>query len=224
VPTGNNAITAAWVLRSRYTEDCLEAARERGVRQYVILGAGLDSFALRAATTASDLTVFEVDAPRTQQWKRKRLTELGLEFPKNLRLAPCNFETMSVEVALAGTEFRPREPAFLSWLGVTQYLTRDAIAATLQWAARLAPGSELVLTFVPPSAEMIEVGRRISAATGVNFATFFTADQMATMLRTAGFAEAEHFSPERAQRTYFEGRSDGLSAPEVEQLMRARTT
>lgn len=222
VPTGNKAIAAAWVLRSRYAEDCLKAARERGVTQYVILGAGLDSFALRHAASPSDLTVFEVDAPRTQEWKRKRLAELGIETPKNLRFAPCNFERTSLAVALAGAAFRSDEPAFLSWLGVTQYLTRGSIDVTLRWAARLAPGSELVLTFVPPSPEMIETGTRISAATGANFATFFTPEKMTATLRTAGFAEAEHFSPELAQRTYFDGRSDGLSAPNVEQLMRAR--
>lgn len=224
VPTGNKAITAAWVLRSRYTEDCLEAARERGIRQYVILGAGLDSFALRHAATPNNHTVFEVDAAQTQEWKRKRLDELGIKAPKNLRFAACDFETTSIETALAGAQFRSAERTFLSWLGVTQYLTREAIDATLNWAARLAPGSELVLTFVPPSPEMIETGKRISTATGVHFATFFTPEEMAATLRTAGFAETEHFSPELAQRTYFKGRSDGLSAPNVEQLMRARNT
>ncbi len=223
VPAGNTAITAALVLRSRYAEDCLAAARRRGLSQYVILGAGLDSFALRHAATPGDLVVFEVDAPRTQEWKRKRVAELGLALPGNLRFAPCDFENTSVEIALAHAAFRFAEPAFLCWLGVTQYLTRDAIDATLKWAARLVPGSELVLTFVVPSPEMIEVGKKISAAAGVNFATFFTADEMTALLHNAGFAETEHFTPERAQRTYFEGRSDGLRAPDVEQLMRART-
>lgn len=130
---------------------------------YVILGAGLDSFALRHAATPSELAVFEVDAPRTQDRKRRRLAELGLELPGNLRFAPCDFE-------------------------------------------------------------MLEVGKRISAAAGVNFATFFAPDEMAGVLRDAGFAETEHFSPERAQPTYFEGRADGLRAPDAELLMRARTS
>ncbi len=165
-----------------------------------------------------------MDTARAQEWKRKRLAELGIKAPKNLRFAACDFETTSIETALAGAKFRSDERAFLSWLGVTQYLTREAIDATLNWAAHLAPGSELVLTFVPPSPEMIETGKRISTATGAHFATFFTPEEMAAMLRTAGFAETEHFSPELAQRTYFKGRSDGLNAPNVEQLMRARNT
>ena len=141
--------SAAWVLRSRYTEDRLTAARAR-LNQYIILGAGLDSYALRHATDLNDLTVFEVDDPPIQVWKQTRLKALGLEAPQQLRFTPCNFESGSIAEALADVCFAPTAPAFISWLGVTQYLSPASISDTLRWAAGCAPGSEIVLTFIVP--------------------------------------------------------------------------
>jgi methyltransferase (TIGR00027 family) len=211
--------SAGWVLRSRYTEDRLAAARAR-LNQYVILGAGLDSYALRHAADLNELIVFEVDDPPMQVWKRARLEALELEAPRQLRFAPCDFEQSSIADALAVVGFAPEAPAFISWLGVTQYLSPASVSDTLHWAAGCAPGSEIILTFVPPGPEA-EAEKALLAARDVNFTTFFTPDQMTVVLRQAGFRQIEHFPPEQANDVYFRGRNDGLRAPTLEQLVSA---
>jgi methyltransferase (TIGR00027 family) len=199
--------TAIWILRARFCEDRLDHARLRGVAQYVILGAGLDTFALRHVDQIGDLIVFEVDDPPLQAWKKRRIDELGLAVPTALRFAPCDFETMNVADALAQASFREDLPAFVSWLGVTQYLSEDAIAETLRWAASLAPGSEIVLTFVVPTDE--EVG----------FETFFTPEEIASVVRQAGLHVTELLTTSEADRRYFSGRNDGLRASTAELVM-----
>jgi methyltransferase (TIGR00027 family) len=211
--------SAAWVLRSRYTEDRLTAARAR-LNQYIILGAGLDSYALRHAMDLNDLTVFEVDDPPIQVWKQTRLKALGLEVPQQLRFTPCNFESSSIAEALADVCFAPEAPAFISWLGVTQYLSSASISDTLHWAAGCAPGSEIVLTFIVPGPQA-EAEKAFLATHNINFATFFTPDQMTRALREAGFGQIEHFSPEQANDVYFRERDDGLRAPTMERLVSA---
>jgi methyltransferase (TIGR00027 family) len=211
---------AGWVLRSRYAEDRLAAARGR-LNQYVILGAGLDSYALRHAADLNDLTVFEVDDPPIQMWKQARLKALGLEVPPQLRFAPCDFERSSVASALAAADFVPKAPAFISWLGVTQYLSVASVNDTLRWAAGCAPGSEIVLTFVVPGAEAERERTLLTTLLNIDFSTFFTPDQMTDVLRQAGFRQVEHFTPERANSVYFQGRSDGLRAPTLERLVSA---
>jgi methyltransferase (TIGR00027 family) len=131
--------SAAWVLRSRYTEDRLAAARVR-LNQYVTLGAGLDSYALRHAADLNELIVYEVDDPPMQVWKQARPKALGLETPKQLRFTPCDFERSSIADALADVGFAPQAAAFISWLAVTQYLSPASISDTLRWAAGCAPG------------------------------------------------------------------------------------
>ena len=143
-------------MRSRFTEDHLAAARDR-LSQYVVLGAGLDSFALRMGDALGDLTVFEVDDPPFQEWKSQRIQELGLEPPPQLRFVPCDFETTSIAEALAAAGFAADEPCFISWLGVTQYLTREAITETLRWAGERPAGSELVLTYLESNARAAEL-------------------------------------------------------------------
>jgi methyltransferase (TIGR00027 family) len=212
--------TAGWVLRSRYAEDRLAAARGR-LNQYVILGAGLDSYALRHAADLNDLAVFEVDDPPMQAWKQARLEALGLETPPQLRFTPCDFERSSIASALAAASFLPEAPAFISWLGVTQYLSIASVSDTLRWAAACAPGSEIVLTFVVPGPEAERDRALLSARLNVDFATFFTPDQMTGVLREAGFRSITHFTPEQANRVYFNGRSDGLHAPTMERLVSA---
>jgi methyltransferase (TIGR00027 family) len=213
--------TAGWVLRSRYAEDRLLAVRPR-LNQYVVLGAGLDSYALRHATDLDDLIVFEVDDPAVQIWKQARFKMLGLEVPPKLRFAPCDFERNSIADALAAAGFVQEAPTFISWLGVTQYLSAASINETLQWAAGCAPGSEIVLTFVASGPEA-EREKALLAGMNVDFSTFFTPDQMTDVLRQVGFRQIEHFTPEQANSVYFEGRSDGLQAPTLERLVSAMT-
>jgi methyltransferase (TIGR00027 family) len=210
---------AGWVLRSRYAEDRLAAARPR-LNQYVILGAGLDSYALRHAADLDNLTVFEVDDPPIQIWKQARLKALGLETPPQLRFAPCDFERSSIADALATAGFLPEGPAFISWLGVTQYLSATSVNNTLRWAAACAPGSEIVLTFVVPGPEAERERALLATLLNIDFTTFFTPGQMTEVLRQAGFRQIEHFIPERADSLYFQGRSDGLRAPTLERCVR----
>jgi methyltransferase (TIGR00027 family) len=212
--------SAGWVLRSRYAEDRLAAARIR-VNQYVILGAGLDSYALRHAADLNELIVFEVDDPAVQIWKEERFTALGLEAPPQLRFAPCDFERSSIAAALVDAGFSPNSPAFISWLGVTQYLSPASVSDTLRWAAGCAPGSEIVLTFVVPGPEAETEKALLASRLNAAFATFFTPEQMTSVLREVGFRRIEHFSPEQANNVYFRGRSDGLRAPTLERLVSA---
>ena len=212
------SLDSAWVLRSRFAEDRLGAARTCGVHQYVILGAGLDSYALRKAESLDDLIVYEVDDPQLQQWKRKRIEELHFALPLNLRFVACDFETTSLVEALAKAKFDAGAPAVVSCLGVTQYLTHKAIFETLRWAASLAPGSEIVLTYVVPG-EIAEAQKKWLAQRGVRFETFFTPDEISSMLKQAGLIDVQQLTPEEAQKVYFEGRTDGLSASEVERLI-----
>lgn len=214
------ASSSTCVLRSRFTEDRLAAARDR-LDQYVVLGAGLDSHALRVGDGLGALTVFEVDDPPFQDWKKKRIEELGLHAPPQLRFVPCDFETTSIAEALAGAGFAADEPCFVSWLGVTQYLTQEAITETLRWAGERPAGSEIVLTYLESNAQAAQL-RTNMARTGITVHSDFTTDEMTAMLEEAGFSQIEHLSPEEAERQYFEGRTDGLKAPEIQRLVSAK--
>jgi methyltransferase (TIGR00027 family) len=205
-------------LRSRFTEDHLATAHDR-LNQYVVLGAGLDSYALRMGRGLGNMTVFEVDDPPFQQWKRQRIHDLGLDPPSQLRFVPCDFESTSIAEALAASGFAADKACFISWLGVTQYLTRDAVTDTLRWAGERPKGSELVLTYLESSRA---VNLRIGAAkSGIALLSDFTTSEMTAMVEAAGFSRIEHLSPEEAEERYFQGRSDGLRAPEIQRLLRA---
>lgn len=208
-----------WALRSRFAEDRLAAARDR-LSQYVILGAGLDSYALRMDERLGSMLVYEVDDPPFQSWKRQRIEAEALPLPNQLRFVPCDFEHTSLSQALGIAAFDDSAPCFVSWLGVTQYLTREAIADTLRWAAARAEGSEIVLTFVVPGPRA-ELLKRASAQLGLNFSTFFSPEDMTGMLRSAGFNRIDHLTPARANEIYFARRTDGLQASEHELLVSA---
>jgi methyltransferase (TIGR00027 family) len=208
--------TATWVTRSRFAEDRLAEATTRGVDQYVILGAGLDSFAWRHTELLDHLTIYEVDDPPMQSWKRRRLSQLDLAEPSGLRFVPCEFETQALDIVLRDAGFVPRAPAVVSWLGVTQYLTRDTIAETFRWAGRLAPGSEIVLTYVVPGPEA-EAQKVRHAARGTRFETFFTPDDIAAVLEAAGL-QAEQITPELLNEKYFRHRDDGMQASSLERV------
>ena len=126
-------------MRQRYTEDELDKAVERGVAQYVILGAGLDSFAYRRPDLAGVVRVFEVDHPATQQWKRARVQALALPPPNNLTFVPIDFEQQALADELRAGGHRSELPTFVSWLGVTMYLTEEAVFETLRYVASLEP-------------------------------------------------------------------------------------
>ncbi len=212
---------ASIVARARFVEDHVEARLARDVDQYVLLGAGLDTFAERRPELASRLRVFEVDAPATQAWKQQRLAELGVAVPSSLRFVPVDFERGESWVArLAAAGFDPGRAAVVASTGVSMYLTREAIAAILREVAGLAPGSTLVMSFMlplelaePAMRPGIEAAARGARANGTPWLSFFEPEAMLALAREAGFAEVEHVSADALTARYFAGRADGLRLP-----------
>jgi len=230
-PAGTSGFRAAIVARARFIEEMVVEQAGRGVVQYVILGAGLDTFAQRRPEIASRMRVFEVDQPGPQTWKRKRLIELGFGVPDWLRLVPVDFEaseSWSEQLAAAG--FDPRLPAVVVSTGVTMYLTKDATAATLRQLAGLAAGSTLAMTFLLPT-ELLDVAdrpglqasERGARAAGTPFISFYTPQEMLTLAREAGFDGAQHVAGTSLAERYFAGRSDGLRPSSGEDLLVATT-
>ena len=209
---------ASIVARARFIEDLVVEQVDRGVHQYVILGAGLDTFAQRRPEIAAKLTVFEVDQPGTQTWKRQRLIELGFGIPAWLRLVPVDFEAGgSWWERLLAAGFDAGRPALVASTGVSMYLTKDAIAATLRQVAALAPGSTFVMSFLLPTELAdpdVRPGLKAAAkgarASGTPFISFFTPAEMLALAREAGFKEARHVSAAALGERYFAGRTDSL--------------
>ena len=223
---------ASIVARARFIEDLVAEQVARGVRQYVILGAGLDTFAQRRSELASHLLVFEIDQPDPQAWKRKRLIEVGLGIPSFLRLVPVNFEAGDAWwERLKDSGFDSNQPAVVASTGVSMYLTKDAIAATLRQVATLAPGSTLAMSFmlpieladpeVRPGIERAAAGAR---ASGTPFISFFTPTEMLTLARDAGFKHVQHISAAALAQRYFAGRTDGLRPPNNSEELLVATT
>jgi methyltransferase (TIGR00027 family) len=231
-PQFTRPFRASILARARFIEDLVVEQAGSGVGQYVILGAGLDSFAQRRPEVASKLTIFEVDRPAPQAWKRQRLIELGFGIPAWLRLVPVEFEAGgSWWEQLAAAGFDTGRPAVVACTGVSMYLTKEAVAATLRQIAGLASGSTLVMSFllpleladpdVRPGLQMAEKGAR---ASGTPFISFFTPAEMLALAREAGFRDARHVSAATLAQRYFAGRTDGLRPPNnSEELLVAAT-
>ena len=210
-----------FALRNRYAEDQLAAAAASGTGQYVILGAGLDSFAYRCPDALSELRIFEVDHPSTQAWKRARLAELGIEAPAPLRFVPIDFECGTLTAGLDAGGVDRKAKAFFSWLGVTQYLTRDAVRKALrEIASATVPDSGIVATFVVPGSildraqtEHLAAISARTASVGEPWLSFFEPQEMIALMKEAGFVDVCCFGPEDAARTYLSGRRDGLRMP-----------
>lgn len=216
-------------MRQRYTEEELEKALSGGVAQYVILGAGLDSFAYRRPDLISRLHVFEVDHPATQQWKRARLQELHLPLPSNLTFVPVDFERQTLAEELRAGGHRAELPTFVSWLGVAVYLTEAAVFETLRYVASFAPGSEIVFQYHLPESLLNEEERQLlaiykmgTAARGEPFVSFFEPTNLAARVRAVGFSQVWDLGPEDADVRYFAGRTDGLRASGLSHYMKAR--
>ena len=216
-------------LRSRFTEDELERAVELGIRQYVILGAGLDSFAYRRRDLADRLRVFEVDLPATQLWKRARLRTLNVPEPANLTLVPLDFEQHSLVEALRAGGHRIEDRAFISWLGTTQYLTEEAIFDTFREVASLASGSEIVFQYQVAehlldrdSRRLLDVLKAGGRAGGEPWLSFFDPRTLAERLKTLGFVQVIDFGPEQFVKRYFAERTDDLRAPVLSHFMKAQ--
>lgn len=219
------------VLRSRYAEDCLaEAVAERAIGQYLILGAGLDTFAFRQPLCVRSIQIFEVDHPVTQHDKIERLKAADLHAPTNLHFVPVDFESMSLNDALRSTGFDFDSPTFCSWLGVTYYLSEEAIDRALEVIRLLQRGSEIVFEYMIPlemlpnsAQEEIAADEIRKKAMGINepILTRFIPAELAAKLRRMGFSEVTDFSDENGQERYFRNRYDGLAADPAYHLMRA---
>jgi methyltransferase (TIGR00027 family) len=207
------ALRAFLVARSRYAEDTLKLAVERGVAQYVLLGAGLDTFAYR--NPYPQLRVFEVDHPATQQWKRDLLQSSGIAIPENLTYTPVNFESESISGRLRDSGLDVRSPAFFAWLGVVPYLTRDAFRAVVDFVSTNFQGSGIVLDYgQPPSVlpplerlALASLAARVEQA-GEPFQLFFTPEEIAAEF--SAFPVIEDIGSAEINERYFGERSDQL--------------
>ncbi|GAA0382497.1 SAM-dependent methyltransferase [Microbispora corallina] len=216
---------AAVVTRSRYTEDLLE---EGGFAQYVILGAGLDTFAYRSPL-AGRVRVFEVDHPSSQRWKRGLLEAAGVPVPPSLAFVPVDLEAGSPLDALVAGGFDPAVPALVGWLGVTMYLTREAIGRTLDTVAGLAPGTEIVLDYMLPEGlrdaagqAYVEAVAPVAAERGEPWLTFLSPEEMSSLLREHGLEVVRHSGQRDSVDPALWDRSDALRPSHLSVHARAR--
>jgi len=223
---------ASIVARARFIEDLVEERAGAGVEQYVILGAGLDTFAQRRPELAARLRIFEIDQPGPQAWKRQRLLDTGLGISPSSSFVPVDFEAgHDWWERLGASGFESARPAVVASTGVSMYLTRDAIAATLRQVTALAPGSTLAMSFMLPiemaDAEVrpgIERAAAGARANGTPFISFFMPEELLAMARDAGFTAVSHVSAAALAQRYFSGRVDGLRPPNnSEELLVAST-
>jgi methyltransferase (TIGR00027 family) len=230
-PVGTSGFRAGMVSRARFIEELVVEQAARGVGQYVILGAGLDTFAQRRPQIASRLRVFEVDQPGPQAWKRQRLIELGYGVPEWLRLVPVDFEANdSWWDGLIAEGFDPHRPVVVVSTGVSMYLSREATSATLRQLAQLAPVSALAMTFLLPPVLVddadrsgLETSQKGARASGTPFVSFYTPQEMLALAREAGFKDAQHMSGSTNADRYFADRSDGLRPSSGEDFLVATT-
>jgi methyltransferase (TIGR00027 family) len=196
----------------------LAEAVNKGVLQYLILAAGLDTFPYRQPKWARVLRIFEIVRSANQRSKRERLALAGIEAPSNLELIAHDFEATSLRDSLSRSSFDFERPAFLSWLGVTMYLSSDAIDAVLMFVSSLPKSSEIVFTFASHVSTAKENGRELlfaalAAAHGEPWRTRFESNDLAEKLQELGFSTVSFLSVSEADTLYFRGRRDGLHAP-----------
>jgi methyltransferase (TIGR00027 family) len=213
---GTLALRSHVIVRSRFAEDRLAEAVRRGVRQYVILGAGGDTFAYRQPQWAHELRIVEVDHPATQDAKRAKLAASGVPVPDNLTFAPVDFEAVPLRDALQANGVDLAQPVFFSWLGVTMYLTEPAVDAVLRLVAGGARASEIVFTFAQPPGLFDVGGRRLAkmcAAIGEPWLSYFTPKGLRKKLSNMGFSTVYFLTADDARARYFRGRTDRLPVP-----------
>ncbi|MFL9485556.1 class I SAM-dependent methyltransferase [Chitinophagaceae bacterium LWZ2-11] len=225
-PDFTKRLRASIVARARFIEDIAIEQSEQGIDQYVILGAGLDTFAQRRPEIASKLQVFEIDQPDTQTWKQQRLIELGFGTPEWLHFVSVDFETSSWWEQLINAGFDTNKPAVVACTGVTLYLTEDAILTTLRRMATLAPGSKLAIAFYLPMSLLDEEDRFLqqiaekgAAAAGTPFVSFFSPDEILNLARKAGLKNIKTISSQDLTKLYFTGRTDNFCPASGEEFL-----
>jgi methyltransferase (TIGR00027 family) len=206
--------------RSRYAEDSLDEAVRHGVEQYVILGAGFDTFAFRRPDLLQRLQVFEVDHPVTQALKRERIAMAGWQIPAQLHFVPVNFNTENLNDVLLRSDYDPRKASFFSWQGVTYYLDREVVLATLEAIASIAPHGSLIVfdymdadAFQPEQAgKRIQLMQGIAQMVGEPMKCGFAPHELAGDLERVGLRLEENLGPAEIEQRYFQGRSDDYHA------------
>ena len=216
------------IMRSRFTEDELSAAIDRGVRQYVILGAGLDTSPYRAGHPSEKINTYEIDHPDTQRWKLDRLAKAQIPVRDNLRYVAIDFEHQSLIEGLEESEFDFTQPTFFSWLGVTYYLRPESVRSIFRQISTSAPSSQLIFDFVVDDSELDEDGRKDVATISMYaekaqepWLSRYSSRQLQDILRQDGFNEVFYFSHELASARYLKDRSDGLAIHPAIQMMSA---
>jgi len=224
----SRGLRAALVVRSRFVEDELSRCVASGVRQYVVLGAGLDTFAYRNQYRNEGLQVFEVDHPGTQRWKQQLLAEAGIHVPSSLTFVPVDFERDDLGGALRQMGFRADQAACVSWMGVTMYLTADSVLRTLRTVADFAEGSCLCFDYRVPATMLNPIERVITetieaqiAALGEPWLSTFDPAQLQGQLLEMGFSSAQSVTPDDLNPRYFARRKDGLRTGGGARIMRA---
>jgi methyltransferase (TIGR00027 family) len=219
-------VRAQVTCRSQYTETRLNEAIDRGVEQYVVLAAGLDSYAYGRAPDG--LRVFELDHPRTQRWKLQRLDAAGIPVPAGTRHVPLDFETEDLVDGASTRGFDPERAAVFSWLGCTMYLTGEAISATLATIGGLAPGTELIFDYYLPETLRDEAGRayaeaiqRSTADQGEPWLSFFTPEELSTLLARHGLTDVRHVRQREMVEPNVWQRSDSLCPNELARIAHA---
>jgi methyltransferase (TIGR00027 family) len=203
-------------VRTRFAEDALAAAIERGVRQVVVLGAGLDTYAYRNPW-GDRLRIFEVDHPATQAWKRQRLRDAAIPIPSSLTFAPIDFDQQTLAEGLAAAGFDSSQQTFFTWLGVVPYLTEEAVWSTLGFIASLPNGAHVVFDYSDPPESLpaearLNHDRRAArvAELGEAFLSYFEADELRAKLMARGFSEIEDLGPPQIAARYFPNRVRAL--------------
>ncbi len=225
----SRGLRAFLAARSRYAEDELHAAVKRGIRQYVVLGAGLDTFAYRNPYPETLLRVFEIDHPATQDWKRALLANAGIIVPGTLTFAPVDFETRTLEEGLIDAGFDRTVSTFFSWLGVTQYLSTTTVLATLRFVSSLPAGSAIVFDYTispsllgPLERKIFDLLARRVVTAGEPFESFFDPSQLKSNLHTMGFENVDDLNNDGINERYFRGRTDGFKVGGFGRIMNAR--
>jgi methyltransferase (TIGR00027 family) len=214
----------AFAIRTRFVEDAAEAAIHEGIRQYVILGAGLDSFAYRRPELSERLKIFEVDRATSQAWKRSRLEAMGVAIPRSVAFVPLDAEKDDLRAGLLKAGFDPSAPAIVSAIALTQYLAQPAIERVFELVASFVPGSRLVVTYVVPAAELSETAAAGLAWTmaqaeerGEAFLSLFRAVEFDELLTRSGFSRVEEVGPTELLRMYLADRP-GAQLTGIERL------
>ncbi len=227
-PMGTRPYRAAIVARTRFVEDLLI---DEGIGQYVLLGAGLDTFAQRHTELAGRVRVFEIDQPSPQAWKRQRLEDLGYGVAPHLRLIPVDFEADDEWwQAMLDAGFDPEARALVSSSGVSMYITKTATAATLDRLAGMASGSIVAMTFLLPlelvddaDRDGLEAAARGARASGTPWVSFYSPDEIVTLARETGFDDARSIATDELADRYLAGRHDALRASSGEGILLATT-